>query len=105
MRVFMPNMKISKIKSYVGFAVKSRGAIFGVDNIVKLRKPALVLVDKDLSANSQNRLKPYLEKAGVVCYTVPMEEIYNARNCKAVAITDPNLANAVERELKEIKNE
>ena len=37
-----------KIKTYVGFACKARKCVLGVDNIIKVNKPMLVLYSSEL---------------------------------------------------------
>lgn len=95
-------MNLTKVKSYVGFAVKMGKAARGVDLIISSRCPMLVvLYDDSLSENSLSKLKNYLSKNNVVSYKVAMEEIYPAKNCKAVGIMDKNLALAIEKSIKE----
>lgn len=95
-------MNIARIKTFLGFAIKSGKALFGVDMITSSRRaPYIVLIDKNLSQNSKAKLNIYLEKNGVRFYTIKMQDIYPDKNCKAVGIMDKNLANAIELEVKE----
>lgn len=95
-------MSLTKIKSYVGFAIKSGKAVFGVDQIISLRRPPkIVLYDDSLSENSLSKLKNYLSKQNVNSCKIAMEEIYPDKNCKAVGILDESLASAIEKSIKE----
>jgi hypothetical protein len=99
-------MNLTKIKTYVGFAIKMGKALFGVDLIISTRRPMLiVLYDNGLSENSLSKLNSYLSKNNVISYKVAMEEVYPAKNCKAVGILDKNLALAIEKSIKESLND
>lgn len=95
-------MATSRLKSFVGFAVKAGKAIYGVDNITTGRKrPYLILYSAALSERSAKNLTEYADKYGIETATTDMEEILPNRNCKALGISDKNLAEAVKSELKE----
>jgi hypothetical protein len=95
-------MSLVKVKSYVGFAVKMGKAALGVDTIISSRRPPMiVLYDDSLSENSVSKLNNYLSKYNVRIYKIAMEEVYPAKNCKAVGILDKNLAMAIDKSIKE----
>ncbi|NLL56874.1 MAG: hypothetical protein GX242_06650 [Clostridiales bacterium] len=95
-------MNLSKIKSYVGFAIKMGKAVFGVDTITTLRRPPkIVLYDHSLSTNSEIKLTNYTARNNIVSYKVAMEEIYPEKNCKAIGILHKNLALAIDKSIKE----
>ena len=60
-------MKINtgKIKTYVGFAVKSRKIRFGVDDILKLKNTSLILVSDSLAESGMKKLEGYANKNSV----------------------------------------
>ncbi len=96
-------MSLTKIRSFVGFSVKARKILFGVDNIttaIGKKKPYVVLVSTDISANSYEKLKRYVEKYDVEMFNADIEQILSGKNCKAIGLTDENLAKAVKIELK-----
>lgn len=85
-----------KIISYLGFAQKSQNALIGIDNILRYRKKIfLVLVDNTAS----DRLKKDAEKLKVqrteIRLVDGLEELTNRSGCKAIGITDENLASAI----------
>ena len=95
-------MNSEKVKTYIGFAVKAGKIIFGTDNLLeKKQHPKIILTDPSLSDNSREKLKGYAEKKGIDLMVLPISEYFPGRNCKAVGITEPNLAEAVKKELKE----
>lgn len=96
------SMRPNRIKSFVGFAVKARKIQYGVDNVVSAgRKAHLILFSPDLSERSGKRLHEYADRNEIDVFAVRLEEILPGRNCKALGITDVNLAEAVKSELKE----
>lgn len=92
-----------RIKSYVGFAIKARKALFGLDNItISKKRLFIILLDKSLSPNSAKKLKRYAEDKNVPFVEYCIDNILPDRNCKAIGIIDQNLATAIFNELKEI---
>lgn len=91
--------------SYVGYAIKARKAVFGVDNILHNRKSLVVLYDRLLSDNGKDKIKKYLEKSGAKGFVVDVEELYPDKNCKAIGITDNNLSSAIIKEMEGDLNE
>lgn len=89
-----------KIKTYVGFAFKSGKCVLGVDNLVKVSRPMLVLYSSDLSENSK---KKAIESASL--HSQQAVEIANFKNispregCKALGIKDESLAGAIIKQL------
>ena len=93
-------MQINKIRSYVGFAIRSGKALFGVDNIVGARRdPFLVLYDDRLKENSTKKLLRRCENFKVI--RLALQEILPGRNCLAIGICDKNLAQAIINEVEE----
>ena len=93
-------MQTSKVRSYVGFAVKSGKVKIGVDNILNAKKaPYIVLYDEKLRDNSKKKL---LNKCtDIKCFRVPMEEVFPKKNCLDIGICETNLAKAICKEVEE----
>lgn len=96
-----------KIKSYLGFSIKSKQIIFGIDNIENSRtKPNLVIACKTLSENGKNQVLNYCKKNNVTL-VVPMEgtlsELVSRNNCKIVGLKNGNLSEAILNCLDEIE--
>ncbi|MBR6788787.1 MAG: ribosomal L7Ae/L30e/S12e/Gadd45 family protein [Clostridia bacterium] len=89
---------MNKLKSYLGFAVKSNKLIYGIDNIeLSKRKKYVILISVDASENLHKKAKSYAEK-----YSIPfiklnetLEELIYKNNCKIIALLDKNMADAV----------
>ena len=95
-------MVANRLRTFVGFAIKKRGIVIGVDNITSSRgRIKVVLIDGDLSAKSAEKVSRYATDRGIDCFTVNMASILPERTCKAIGITDSGLADAIKKELKE----
>ncbi len=93
---------VEKVKSYVGFAIKARKVLFGVDNITEYRKRLhLIMLDNSLSPNSTKKILRYAEEREISIIIYDINSILPERNCKAMGIMDQNLAVAILKELKE----
>ncbi|HHU42842.1 MAG: hypothetical protein QM214_05420 [Bacillota bacterium] len=93
-----------KIKSYLGFCIKAGKAVFGVDNIVKIKRGLyLIIQDKELGNASKRKLRNYVVSNNVELLELDIKQILAKENCKAVGLKEKNLANAIIREIKEIK--
>lgn len=85
-----------KVETYIGFAIKKGSVVFGCDNIERYRKKMyLLLYTPSLSANSLNALKKVAQSYG--CKVLQIEEYVSLvkKNCKALAICDKSLADAI----------
>lgn len=98
-------MNVTKIKSYIGFAIKSGGAVFGADNLDKAKLYA-VLVDKTVSANTLKKVNLYCERRSVKSVTpdVSLAELVMRDNVKVMGISNESLARAIIAEA-EVSNE
>ena len=84
----------SKLKSYLGFSIKSNKIIFGIDNLESTKKNVrLVICCNTLADNS-------FKKLCNLCYR---RELIQRENCRILGILDSNLANAIEKQENEIK--
>ena len=92
-----------KIKTYVGFAKKSRKIILGADDIIKAIKVAkLIIVSDSLSSSSLDKLSKAAKKYHIDIFTLKEDEFFNLIDSvfiKAIAITDKNLSDAIKIQL------
>lgn len=88
---------MTKINSYIGFAIKGRSIVYGTDNILKSSKLKLVVASDELADNSLKKLQNHYKNTVIL----PQNE-YLALNLqtKAFGILDANLANAIQNCLK-----
>ena len=87
----------SKIETYIGFAIKKGSVVFGCDNIKRYRKKVyLLLATESLSENSLDVLNGCA--VNFDCPLIKIEDygILQKRNCKALAICDKSLAEAIQ---------
>lgn len=85
-----------KVKTLLGFALRSGKVIFGVDNIISLnKKKHIVITSSDLSENSFRRLKENISIPILICKYATLQEISYRDNCKVIAITDKQMAEAI----------
>lgn len=94
--------QLSKIKTYIGFAIRSRQIIYGVDDIIKRDFKGLVLMSDALAESSANKLKNHINYAGGQVLSFEAEEfaeLLGDLNIKAAAILDTNLAVAIKKNM------
>lgn len=94
-----------KIETYIGFCVKSRKIVTGINALEAYKKRAYcIFVCNTLSENSFNLVKKLSEK-----FKVPVIRVYNKTlsevsfidGCKVLALTDRELCKAVIENLNE----
>ncbi len=86
----------SKIEAYIGFAIKKGSVAFGCDAIEKCRKRVyLLLVTADISENSRKKVNVCAEKFHCEVVQTENYDVLSKRNCKALAICDKSLAEAI----------
>ena len=86
----------SKVETYIGFAIKKGSAVLGCDSIKSYKKRMqLLLYTANLSENSLSVLKEVSARTGCPLAQIDDYEILKMRNCKALAICDKSLANAI----------
>ena len=96
------NSNISKIKTYIGFAIKSRDLKFGVDDIVKMKAVKLIIASSTLAESSLAKLNKFAAEKKLEVTVLDKElfsEIMQSENIKAVAISNTNLAEAIKNNL------
>ncbi len=90
----------SKIQTYIGFAIKKGSAVLGCDAIKSSRKRlGVVLYTPSLSDNSLSTLKSVSLRANCPLLQIDEYEFLQKKNCKAVAICDKSLADAIVKNL------
>lgn len=97
-------MKIntSKIKTYVGFAIKSRKIKFGVDDIIKLKNAGLIIVSESLADSGMKKLEGFANRKSIDLLKLSEDEFFEVIqniSIKATAILDENLAEAIKKNL------
>ncbi len=91
-------MKVDKIKAYVGFAIKSKSILFGLDKI-KEKKVEIIIFSEQLSKSSTIDLRKIAEKNDCKCIEIKNEEmltLVGSEKVKAFAIQNKELAKAIE---------
>ena len=87
-----------KATAIMGFAVKGRKLIYGIDNIEKYSgKIYSVYYDESLSEKSQKNIAFFAEKKKAVlikCET-PVESMTSKKKCKAAALIDKNMHDGI----------
>lgn len=98
-------INLSKIKTYIGFAIKSRKIRFGVDDILKLKNVSLIIVSDSLAESGMKKLEGFAERKSIELIKFNesdfLELIQNI-SIKATAILDENLAEAIKKNLTNI---
>ena len=87
-----------KIRSYVGFAIRSKQCVFGYDLIFKSSKVLLALYSSDMSESAKSKLTHYCEGFDIPCIEISADDMYDYTSragVKAIGITEPNLAQAI----------
>ena len=94
-------MNINKIKTYVGFAIKSKAIVYGLDQIKEKKVKVIFFVDSMSNSSKQSLVKvaqknecPHFE-----IKTEEMLELVNSEKIKALAILNQDLAKAIENNM------
>lgn len=86
----------NKVETYIGFAIKKGAVVFGCDQITRYRKKIYLLLSvKTLSDNSLEKLQQVALKRNLPLLEIDDCEILNKKNCKALAVCDKSLADAI----------
>lgn len=87
---------INKVKTYLGFSIKSGSIIFGYDNIVKkINKAKLILLCSSANEKIEFNIKK-LNKPTFKLKSVTLTELLDRDNVKVVAIANESLAKAIQ---------
>lgn len=95
-------MDENKIKSYLGFAIKSGKVVFGYDNLFITKKmPLLTLISATQGEKMRDKVIAFCLEKKIKCIVLPfaLEDILG-RNCKVISILDSSLSSAIYNELK-----
>ena len=84
-----------KVETLLGFAIRAGKVVFGYDNIESNRKCVLIIVCKSLSQNAKERVLRKAGKTTVIETQCALSEITHRNGCKAIALTDKQMAHAV----------
>ena len=90
-------INVKKIKTYVGFSIKSKTIIYGVDSI-KESIPYVVIYSENLAESSKGKLLENLKEKNCPFYEISKEdmlEIFQNENIKVFAIKNKELARAI----------
>ena len=92
-----------KIETLTGFAVKAGKLVYGSDNIVKGRKKQLVMMCGTAAENTQKAVKSFCKESetDLIITQKPLEEIVYRKNCKVIAFTDKQMAEAIKENINE----
>lgn len=85
----------NKLKTYLGFSIKSNSILFGYDNITKSRKKLDLIIF--CSTAQEKIIKPIL-KLNFKCVKLKelkLSELLERENVKVIAIKNYNLAKAI----------
>lgn len=96
-------LQIEKIRSYVGFAIKSRHICYGTDEILKLKNDALVLISSGLGEGSKNKIKNHIQNKHIEYFEIEeneFKEIVGNKNILAFAIKDKHLSEAISENIQ-----
>lgn len=97
-------MNTNKIKTYIGFAIKSRKIIFGYDNIITYKKNQhLILVSSTVNDKVKNKITLFAEKNNIKVVNlldITVEELTDRENSKIISIIDESLSSAIINQLE-----
>ena len=96
-------MEMNKISTYLGFCIRAGKIVFGIDRIETLKKAYLLRADGELKENSFKIMLKASEKFStkvIVTENNLLGELLHRPQVKAVAITDEQLALAIEKSMQ-----
>lgn len=97
-------MRSNKIKSYLGFSVKSGNVIFGSDKLFESKKkPKLVIVCSLQNEKVTNKVLKLCKENNITCIKlidITLADLICRDNCKVVGVLDDNLAQAIIKEFE-----
>lgn len=93
---------MNKINSYIGFAIKSGNATFGLDNCLKNKNIVLAICISSLSDGSKAKLKKAINNV----IELSSNQIKNMSvSFQVLGISEPSLAKQIEKETKHLGEE
>ena len=95
---------MTKLESYLGFAIKSGKVIFGYDKLIECKKtPKVVLICSSQNEKVSNKVLNFCTTNNIECIKLKkfiLSDLIKRDNCKVIGVIDENLANAIRFELK-----
>ncbi len=96
------SLEVTKARSYIGFAIKSRSVKFGVDDICKSKNVEFIISSASLMSSSRKKLDCFSAKNNIEILNLSIDDFDNLldnKSVKALAILDKNLAVAIKKNL------
>lgn len=97
-------MRIDKLKSYLGFAIRSGKVIFGVDKLIESKKkPLLVIICSTQNDKVTSKVIRFCSSNNITYFKLKdliLGDIIGRDNCKVIGVLDTNLANAIKNEFQ-----
>lgn len=94
----------NKIKTYIGFAIKAKQAVFGADAILETKQTIYVcIVDENLPTKTKQKLISKLSNGNACVWQASasaIQEILQKQNVKAFGVCNAFLAQAMIEENK-----
>jgi len=92
-------LRIEKIKSYLGFSIRSGKVIFGSDKLFECKKlPIVVLICSTQNDKVANKVILFCENNNIKFYKlkdITLSELIGRNNCKVLGLLDKSLAKAI----------
>lgn len=97
-------MKLDKVKTYLGFAIRSGKIIFGVDKLLESNKKShLIIICSTQNEKVTNKVIRYAETNNIPYIKLGelvLGDIVSRDNCKVIGVLDLNLAIAIKNEFQ-----
>lgn len=97
-------MKIDKIKSYLGFAIRSGNVIFGSDKLFDTtKKSKLVIICSTQNEKVTNKVLKYCDEREIKSIRLDnliLADLVGRDNCKVIGVLDYSLASAIINEFQ-----
>ena len=94
-------MELSKIKAYIGFAIKSRSIKYGIDDIMNVKRIQFIMLSDRLAESSKNKIINFANKNNCEFIEFPandFSELFNGNeSIKAISIIDKGLSDAIKK--------
>lgn len=84
-----------KFMAMIGFAKRARKIVYGIDSLVAAKRLKLLAVSNSASENLADSMNKLALKRNIPLVTVDGLEDKVGGNCKALGITDENMARAM----------
>lgn len=97
-------MRIDKIKSYLGFSIRSGKVIFGSDKLFEGKKtPKVVLICSLQNEKVTNKVLRFCEQNNIKSIKLDgmtLAELIGRDNCKVIGVLDKSLGDAIIKEFQ-----